>query len=105
MEETQETLKTEDSSNAIEIKNDILTKEALNNFNERKKIVQKIISQIIEKENFTVNINLQDSIIEKEKLERFIIELMPRLREIGGKLIITNNAILNNTFLEENDLI
>ena len=41
---------------------------------------------------------------EQEYLERFIIELIPRLKEIGGKLIISNNSILDSTFLEKNNL-
>ena len=89
-----------DISNAIEItKNDL---DNITVFDTRKDVVEKIISKIIEEEKFIVNINLEGIEIEEKYLERFIVELKPRLKEIGANIVITNNRILSDKFLEEN---
>lgn len=93
-----------DITNSIEINNTKLNYDNLKNFDNRKKIIENITSDIISKEKFTVNINLKDVNVEAKYLERFIIELMPRTKEIGGKVILTNNNILSNDFLTENKL-
>lgn len=94
-----------DIKDTIEISNKKLKKEKLNDFTSRKALVQEIIADIISKGKFTVNINLKDLDVEQEKLERFIIELIPRLKEIGGSIIITNNDnILSSAFLMQNGL-
>lgn len=93
---------TSDISNSIEITKDSLNIDSLNNFNSRKDIVEKIISDIISKEKFTVNINLENVDVDEKYLERFIIELKPRLKEIGANMEVTNNATLSDNFLEEN---
>ena len=62
------------------------------------------ISDIISKGKFTVNLNLEDVEVVQEKLERFIIEFTPRLKEIGGSIVVTNNNILDNGFLAQNGL-
>ena len=95
---------TGDLSNSIEVNKTSLSSEKINNFNNRKKVVENIISDIIKKNKFTVNINLQDVNAQKEYLERFIIELIPRIKEIGGKVMLTNNNILDSDFVNENKL-
>lgn len=50
-----------DLEKAVVISKDIITNEALSSFGERKKVVDKIISEIISKEKFTVNIDLERS--------------------------------------------
>ncbi|MCI8519764.1 MAG: hypothetical protein HFJ51_07060 [Clostridia bacterium] len=59
------------------------------------------MSEIISKQKLTININLKDVNVDKEKLERFIIELVPRLREVGASIGITNNNILSESFIQE----
>ncbi len=98
------TSKVSDISSAIEIKNDVLNSENLNDFTKRKEAISKIISDIISKEKFTVNLNLENVEVQKEKLERFVIELIPRLKEVGGSIVITNNNILSSSFLGQNEL-
>lgn len=101
MENFGTTLKAGDLSKAIVIKSDVLNSETLKDFTSRKVIVEQVMSDIISKQQLTVNINLKDVNVEKEKLERFIIELVPRLREVGASLAITNNSILSQSFIEE----
>ncbi len=88
----------------IEINKKDITTEKMQDFDSRKKIVNDLINKIISKEKFQVKMDLKDADIEKEKLERFVIELLPRMREIGASLIITNNNILEQSFLEKNNL-
>lgn len=104
MEEKDFTSKVSDITDSIEIKENILKPEKLNNFTERKNTISHIISEIISKEKFTVNLNLKNVNVQTDKLERFVIELIPRLKEIGGNIVITNNDILSSTFLGQNGL-
>lgn len=104
MREDDFTSNVSDISSAIEIKKNVLTHENLNDFTKRKEAISKIISDIISKGKFTVNLNLEDVEVVQEKLERFIIEFTPRLKEIGGSIVVTNNNILDNGFLAQNGL-
>lgn len=104
MEELEFNKNNPDIVNSVEITNSIIKAENLNDFTARKNTVEKIITEVISKEKYTVNINLKDVNVEEKMLERFIIELMPRLREIGTSLCITNNSILSNSFLAENNI-
>lgn len=88
-------------SKAIVVKSTDLTNDTLKNFTQRKTIVEKIMSEIVSKQQLTININLKDVNADKDKLERFIIELIPRLREVGASLAITNNSILSESFIQE----
>ena len=46
--------------------------------------------------------NLDGVNIEVQYLERFIIELIPRLKEIGGGVVISNNnEKISNNFLSK----
>lgn len=104
MEEKDFTSKVSDITDSIEIKETLLKPEKLNNFTERKDTISNIISEVISKEKFTVNLNLKNVSVQTDKLERFVIELIPRLKEIGGNIVITNNDILSSTFLGQNGL-
>lgn len=90
-----------DFDNAITLDNKTITREAIDNFSKRKEIIEKIINEAITKEKYTVVIDLENVDVEEKKLERFSIELMPRLREIGGCLYLTNNRILSDEFLSK----
>ena len=87
-----------------EINKNTLKLENLNDFAKRKETVSNIISDIISKGKFTVNLNLENVEAPREKLERFVIELLPRLKEIGGNVVVTNNNILDSSFLVQNGL-
>lgn len=104
MGERGKTLKAENIENSIKVTNSLLKAEKLNNFTLRKEVVQKVISEMISKEKYVVNLDLKDVLAEKEKLERFVTELIPRLREIGGTIGITNNNILSSEFLQNHNL-
>lgn len=95
---------TSDTSNAIEVNKKQIKLENIQTFTARKKLIENIIADIISKEKFNVNINLLDINLEEEYLRRFIVELLPRLKEIGGKIILTNNHILSDSFLKQNIL-
>ena len=90
---------------SIEINSSKITTENMSNFDLRKAVVEEVIGDILSNGKFTVNINLGGVSVEKNQIERFILELLPRLREIGGKVVITNNNILDNSFLKDNKLV
>ena len=90
---------------SIEINSSKITTENMSNFDLRKAVVEEVIGNILSNGKFTVNINLGGVSVEKNQIERFILELLPRLREIGGKVVITNNNILDNSFLKDNKLV
>lgn len=104
MEEDDFSSKVADTNNAIEINEKIITPDNISNFNNRKKAIEEIISNAISKEKYTINLNLQKVNVEERLLERLILELIPRLKEIGGSVIVTNNNILNSTFISDNNL-
>ena len=104
MEDGDFTSNISDISSAVEIKKNVLSIENLNDFTKRKETVSKIVSDIISKGKFTINLNLENVDIPIEKLERFVIELIPRLKEIGGSVVVTNNNILGSEFLVQNRL-
>ena len=104
MEDLDFTNNTKNLEKSIEINKKTLTVEALKDFSSRKEVVEDIIKKIIAGEKFTVNINLDGADIEEMNLERFIIELIPRLKEIGGNIVVTNNEILSKKFLSENNI-
>ncbi len=91
-----------DDKKVIEVDKSSLKLEKLNSFGARKEFIQNIIYEIISKEKFTVNMNLDGVNIEVQYLERFIIELIPRLKEIGGGVVISNNnEKISNNFLSK----
>ncbi len=104
MEDGDFTSNVSDIFSAIEINKNTLKLENLNDFAKRKETVSNIISDIISKGKFTVNLNLENVEAPREKLERFVIELLPRLKEIGGNVVVTNNNILDSSFLVQNGL-
>lgn len=101
MEESDFSSKNADIENSIEIDNEKLKLENLQDFSKRKSVVKEIISEAISKEKYTVNLNLENVDVEEIYLERFIIELIPRLKEIGGNIIITNNSLLSEEFINK----
>lgn len=98
------TLNNADSSNVIEVGKNIIKNESIHDFTKRNETIEQIISDIISKEKFTVLINLKDVDVTPDKLERLIIELLPRLKEIGGNIILKNNTVLSEDFLERYNL-
>lgn len=67
-------------------------------------IVEQAISDIISQSKHTVILNLQEVVVETNKMERLVIELMARLKEIGASVAITNNNIISSEFLLENNI-
>lgn len=101
MQESDFSSKNTDIENSIEIDNEKLKLENLQDFSKRKSVVKEIISEAISKEKYTVNLNLENVDVEEIYLERFIIELIPRLKEIGGNIVITNNSLLSEEFINK----
>lgn len=101
MNEEDFALSKSDLNNMITITNTMIKQEELIDFKSRKEMIQKIIAEMVKQEKFTVNLNLEKVEVSTENLERLLIELIPRLKELGGHLVITNNHILNSTFLSE----
>ena len=54
-----------DLENAVVANKNVITEEALSSFIDRKKVVDKIINEIISKERFTVNIDLERSVFRR----------------------------------------
>ena len=104
MEDIDFTTNTPDISSAVEINKEKLTPENLQNFSQRKMIVEQAISDIISQSKHTVILNLQEVVVETNKMERLVIELMARLKEIGASVAITNNNIISSEFLLENNI-
>ena len=76
-----------------EIINDFLT------YTQRKNIIDNIYLKMIENNLTTLNINFR-KINDLNSYYRFLIELAPKLREVGIKIIVTNNEMLNIEKLE-----
>ena len=104
MEDDNSNLNPIDLENSIEINKKDLTTAKLENFDKRRTLASDLVKKMISKETFTVKMNLKDVNVENEKLERFIIELLPRIKEIGGTLVVTNNSILGQDFLTNNKI-
>lgn len=106
MEDSDFSSKEPDLDNSIELTYRSLKTDNLKDFSSRKKIVDDTISSIISKEKYTVKLNHSKVEVESKYLERFIIELIPRLKEIGASLAVVNNEdILNEKFLRDMNLI
>ena len=104
MQDIDFTSNIQDLANSINLGNTTLIYDNLKDFSSRKVIVENIIRDVISSEKFTVDINLEEVNVETEVLERFIIELIPRLKAIGGNIVITNNSILSSEFLNKNNI-
>lgn len=104
MKDSDFTSKSPDLDNSIEVNSKTLTSDNLKDFSSRKKVIDDTISKAVSKEKYTVNLNLNKVEVEENLLERLVIEMLPRLKEIGGSIGVTNNAILNSSFLNENNL-
>lgn len=104
MEEEDFSSNTADVNNAIKLATKSITTENLQNFSSRKKLIEETISNAISEEKYTVNIDLEKVEIDENLLERFIIELIPRLKEIGGSVVVTNNNILSSEFLNSSNM-
>lgn len=105
MNDSDFTSKEPDLDNAIELTYRSLKTDNMKDFSSRKKIVEDTISSILSKEKYTVKLNFNKVEADSKLLERFIIELTPRLKEIGGSLaIINNDGLLSDKFLQSMNL-
>lgn len=69
------------------------TNEMIANYEERTKLIDTIVSLVSKYRVRGVNLDFQ-KVTNQDNFDRFIIELTPRLRELG----ITTNVVLNNSF-------
>lgn len=105
MDDSDFSSKEPDLDNAIELTSKSLKIDNMKDFSSRKKIVEDTISSVISKEKFTVKLNLNKVDVESKYLERFVIELLPRLKEIGGSIAVINNeGLLSDKFLQSMNL-
>ena len=72
------------------------TNEQINNYESREQLINSIIEYAVKYRLKGININF-NSITNSSDFCRFIIELTPRLRDLG----LTTNVVLNNSFKEE----
>ena len=73
------------------------TNELIKNYKTRTELIDKVVNFVTKYRVRGMNIDFQ-KVDDQNSFDRFIIELAPRLRELG----ITTNVILNNSFEEEN---
>ena len=96
----QENFETNDNVIWATISNDGIerqTNELINNYEQRTELIDTIVSYIYKYRVRGVNLDFKE-VENQDNFYRFIIELAPRLRELG----ITTNVVLNNSFNEEN---
>lgn len=94
-----------DPNNAIKITKKTIKSESISNFSNRKNTISKMLEDCVSKGKYTINLDLKDIGVQTDKLERLILELIPRLKELGGAVMITNNnGILSDSFLSQNNL-
>ena len=105
MNDSDFTNKDIDLDNAIELTYRSLKTENLEDFSSRKKIVEDTVSSVISKEKYNVKIIFNNVEVDTNLIERFLIELIPRLKEIGCKLAVINyENILSEKFLQKMNL-
>ena len=73
------------------------TNEMITSYKTRTELIDTIVSFVSKYRVRGINLDFQ-KVTDQESLDRFIIELTPRLRELG----ITTNVILNSSFEETN---
>lgn len=73
------------------------TNELIKNYKTRTELIDKVVNFVTKYGVRGMNIDFQ-KVDDQNSFDRFIIELAPRLRELG----ITTNVILNNSFEEAN---
>ncbi|MGN1310488.1 MAG: stalk domain-containing protein [Clostridia bacterium] len=73
------------------------TNELIKNYKTRTELIDKVVNFVTKYRVRGMNIDFQ-KVDDQNSFDRFIIELAPRLRELG----ITTNVILNNSFEEAN---
>lgn len=96
----QESLESENSVVWATISNEGIEKqinEKINNYTKRTELIDTLVAFISKYRIRGVNIDFQN-VENKEIFDRFVIELTPRLRDLG----ITTNVVLNNSFEETN---
>lgn len=94
-----------DANNAIKMTKKTIKNDNIDKFSSRKTTISKMLEDCVSKNKYTINLDLKDTQVETDKLERLILELIPRLKELGGAVMITNNnGILSDSFLSQNSL-
>lgn len=73
------------------------TNEMIANYKTRTQLIDTIVGYVSKYRVRGINLDFQ-KVIDQNNFDRFVIELTPRLRELG----ITTNVILNNSFEEAN---
>lgn len=76
------------------ITNDIEVSKILLTFSERKEVIKKIYTKLIENNYKVLNIDFE-KINDINSFYRFLIELTPLLREAGIKTVVTYNEVMN----------
>ena len=76
-----------------EVINDFLT------YDQRNSMIENIYTKLVQNNLTALNINF-NKINDVNSYYRFLIELAPKLRESGIKIIVTNNEVLNIEKLE-----
>lgn len=80
--------------NSIDVSNSLLT------YTDRNKIINALYQKLVEYQFSGVNVNF-DKIDDVNSFNRFIIELTPRLKELGIKVAVTNNEIIDKDKLSK----
>lgn len=87
-------------SNEIEVwatlSNNVEISNSLRNYEERNKVINSLYYTLVDHEFSGVNINFE-KIDDVNSFNRFIIELTPRLKELGLKVAVTKNSNVDDS--------
>lgn len=82
------------------LENNIDVSNALLNYTDRNKVINDLYKKLVDYQFSGININFK-KIDDVNSFNRFVIELTPRLKELGIKVAVTNNKTIDKDKLSE----
>lgn len=82
------------------LENNIDVSNALLNYPDRNKVINDLYKKLVDYQFSGININFK-KIDDVNSFNRFVIELTPRLKELGIKVAVTNNKTIDKDKLSE----
>ena len=84
----------------VSLENNIDVSKLLMTYTDRNKVINELYKKLVEHQFSGVNINFK-KIDDVNSFNRFIIELTPRLKELGIKVAVTKNEYIDSAKLEK----
>ena len=82
------------------MENNIDVSNVLLNYTDRNKVINDLYKKLVDYQFTGININF-NKIDDVNSFNRFVIELTPRLKELGIKVAITNNKMVDKDKLSK----